>query len=501
MGYYFKKPTFLDIFPMFRYNALNKILRSVSMKRRILTGLICGIFAFLLCSCSQPTGDIEPSDTGNFTTETPLTAAEKYANACKVIDEAQHLLLTYSFSETRNVNGAAYTKSATGTATYQNIRQDSMTAVVEETLKYGTYENTYEELYCDKSAYALVGDCIFSAPLSASAFVDRQIPAVLIDGALYGSIVAESAEAGTLFAFSQPAELERWLSPGESAALVTASGSAMLDSNGSLAESSYRATYLYQGVEYVYDVTVKVSVPKALDLSGRHPTHFEETTPISDIRIPKLLMQIVGDVYSSETLSCEAKESIYSEAISMSQDRQGIYELSGTGAALNAKMAYTFTLSDYRGDVSISTQEHLYQNGEFTVSLNGGEPSLQPQISPQTVRQSCEDAVLSALFAAKYIQSATLQEEDGFYRLELSGNGTFVSDMMVGVTQFLNIDLESLCDSALTNEAAGYVVLNSATGLPTAMGLSLDRQHIINTVPYQLTYRLEHAIILSGMAQ
>lgn len=486
---------------MFRYNALNKILRSVSMKHRTLAGLIWAVLALLLCSCAHSPGDTLPSSTGNFTTEVPLTAREQYANVCKAIGEAEHLLLTYNVSEVRNVNGAAYTKSASGTATYQNIHQDSMTAVVEETLKYGTYENTYEEFYCDKSAYALVGNCVFSAPLSVSAFVDRQIPAVLMDGALYESIVAEPSEAGTLLTFSQPMGLERWLSPGETATLVTASGTAMLDSGGNLTQGAYRVTYLYQGVEYVYDVAVKVSTPKALDLSGRHPTHFQDTVPISDIRIPKLLMQVVGDVYSSETLFCDAKESIYSEAISVSQDRLGAYELSGTGGALKAKMTYTITLSDYRGDVSATTQEHLYQDGEFTLSLNGGEPTVQPQISPQTVRQSCEDAILSALFATKYIQSATLQEDAGHYRLELSGNDTFITDMMVGVTQFLNVDLESLCDSALTNEAIGYVVIDSTTGLPTAMGLSLNRQHIINTVPYQLTYRLDHTIVLSGMAQ
>ena len=485
---------------MFRYNALNKILRSVSMKHRTLAGLICAVFTLLLCSCAHTPGDTLPSSSPP-TTEIPLTAAEQYANACKAIGEAEHLLLTYNVSEVRNVNGAAYTKSASGTATYQNIHQDSMTAVVEETLKYSTYENTYEEFYCDKSAYVLVGNCIFSTDLTVSAFVDRQIPAVLMNGALYESIVAEPLETGTLLTFSQPTGLERWLSPGETATLVTASGTATLDSDGNLTQGAYHATYLYQGVEYVYDITVKVSLPKALDLSGRHPAHFQETIPISDIRIPKLLMQVVGDVYSSETLSCGAKESIYSEAISVSQDRLGNYELSGTGAALNAKMAYTFTLSDYRGDVSTSTQEYLYQNGEFTVSLNGGEPSLQPQISPQTVRQSCEDAILSALFATKYIRSATLQEEDGHYRLELFGNDTFIADMMVGITQFLNVDLESLCDSALTNEATGYVVLDSTTGLPTAMGLSLNRQHIVNTVPYQLTYRLEHTIVLSGMEE
>lgn len=471
------------------------------MKHRTLAGLFCAILALLLCSCSHTPGETLPDSTGNSTTEIPLTAAEQYANACSVIAEAEHLLLTYNVSEVRNVNGASYTKSTTGTATYQNIYQDSMTAVVEETLKYGAYENTYEELYCDKSAYVLVGNCIFSTPLATSAFVDRQIPAVLMDGALYESIIAEPSEAGTLFTFSLPTGLERWLSPGETATLVTASGTATLDSGGNLNQSAYRATYLYQGVEYVYDITVKVSVPKALDLSGRHPTHFQDTAPISDIRIPKLLMQVVGDVYSSETLSCNAKESIYSEAISVSQDRLGAYELSGTGGALKAKMTYAITLSDYRGNVSATTQEHLYQDGKFTVSLNGGEPSVQPQISPQAVRQSCEDAVLSALFATKYIQSATLWEEDGYYHLELSGNETFVSDMMVGITQFLNVDLESLCDSALTNEATGYVMIDSTTGLPTAMGLFLNRQHIINTIPYQLTYRLEHTVVLSGIEQ
>lgn len=499
MGF-FTNATFLDIFPMFRYNSLNKILRSVSMKHRAFVGLICGLLALFLCNCSHTPGE-SPSHTSDPTTETPLTAAQQYANACRAIDEAEHLLLTYNMSEVRKVNGAPYTKSASGTATYQNIHQASMTAVVEENLKYGTYENTYEEFYCEQSAYVLVSNCVFSTPLTVSAFVDRQIPAVLMAEELYGSIVAEPGETGTLLTFSQPTKLESWLSPGETATLVSASGIATLDFNGALTQSSYRAVYQYRGVEYVYDITVKVTVPKALDLSGRHPTHFEDSASISDIRIPKLLMQVVGDVYSSETLSCDAVESIYSDAIPVSQDRLGHYEVSGTGATLSAKMVHTITLSDYRGDVSTTTQEHLYQNGAFTASINGGEPTIQPQISPQVVRQSCEDAILSSLFATKYIQSATLQEDDTYYRLTLSGNDTFTSDMMVGITHFLKIDLDKQCDSATTSDAAGHVVINTATGLPTAMGLFLNRWHTINAVPYQLTYRLDHTIVLSGMEQ
>ena len=470
------------------------------MKHRTLAGLICAILTLLLCSCGHTPGETPPSSS-DLTTEVELTVAQQYANACRSIGEAEHLLLAYSVSEVRSVNGAPYTKNTSGTATYQNIHQNSMTAIVEETLKYGTYENTYEEFYCENAAYVLVSNSIFSTPLTVSAFVNRQLPAVLMDEALYASIVAEPGETGTLLIFSQPTKLESWLSPGETATLISASGTATLDFNGALTQSSYQAVYQYRGVEYVYDITVKVTLPKALDLSGRHPAHFQDTAPISDIRIPKLLMQVVGDVYSSETLSCDAIESIYSDAIPVSQDRLGHYELSGTGTTLNAKMAHTITLSDYRGDVSTTTQEHLYQNGEFTVSVNGGEPSIQPQISPQTVRESCEDTILSALFATKYIHSATLQEDAGHYRLELSGNDTFVSDMMVGITQFLKVDLDKQSDSALTGEAAGYVVINSTTGLPTAMGLSLNRQHIINTVPYQLTYRLDHTIVLSGMDQ
>ena len=468
------------------------------MKHSKKLGLLYIFLMLFLWGCSHIPQETAPSS--SVTTAPPLTAVQQYTKACAAVREAENLLLNYSVSQERSVNGASYSKSISGTATFQNIRQDSMTAIVEETLTYGTYENTYEELYCNQAAYVLVDNCVFSAQLSASDFVNRQIPAILMDESLYASIVAAPSEAGTTLTFSQPIGLERWLSPGENTTFISASGTATLDSSGNLTQSSYRATYLWQDVEYVYEASVKVTVPKALDLSGRHPNHFQDASPISDIRIPKLLMQVVGDVYSSQVLSCDATEAIYSEAIPLSQNRQSLFRLSGASAALHANMEHTITLSDYRSDVSTSTQAYLFQNGQFTSSINGSAPTVQPQITAQQVRQSCEDAILSALFATKYISGATLLEDVGRYRLELSGNESFVSDLMVGITQFLTVDLDSQADTALTREAGGYVVIDMATGLPTAMGLSLHREHTVNTVPYQLTYRLEHTLLLSGMA-
>lgn len=467
------------------------------MKHPKMVGLILAILTLLLSGCGQIPEETTPSSRIPVTTETQLTAAQKYANACKVVDEASHLLLTYSVSETRNIKGAQYPKSVSGTAAYQNIHQSTMTSVVEETLKYGTYENKYKEVYCDETAYVEVSNCYFSADLTVQAFIDRQIPAILLDQGLYTSITAEPLESGTLLTFTNPVALESWLCPENTATLVSAKGTALLDSNGVLTQTTYQAEYSYLDVQYVYDVTVKVTVPKALDLSGWHPEHFENATSLSDIRVPKLLMQVVGDVYSSQSLRCEAKESIYSEAIPVSQQQLSHYQLTGNDATLSATMQYTTTLSDYRGDVSTTTQVNQFQNGVFTTSINGGTPTVQPQITSQMVRHNCEDAILSALFATKYISGASVQESPEHYRLELRGNDAFVSDFMVGITQFLKVDLDKQADSALTTEASGYVVIDRATGLPTSMGLTLNRQHTINAVPYRLNYQLEHTIALS----
>ena len=65
------------------------------------------------------------------------------------------------------------------------------------------------------------------------------------------------------------------------------------------------------------------------------------------------------------------------------------------------------------------------------------------------------------------------------------------------LSQFLQVDLDVEATDKKTVSAGAYLVIDRETGLPTEMGLNMERQHTINSVTYQLTYQLEQTVALS----
>lgn len=460
------------------------------MKRLLLPCIFGALLCIFLCACS-------PADPGVTEPQLPENPAELYASCIAPIQNANDLVLKYTVTCVRTVDQQSFTESVSGTASYSDFLKSSMTAVVEETLKYGSYERTYQELYCSEKAYASTAGNHFSGELTPKEFYARQIPALLLTEKLYTSVTYGSNPDSTEILFSEPTGLEEWLGADKEARLLAASGKVNIDQNGVLSASSYEAQYTLGQTHYAYCVNLQVTTPKSLDLSAHHSAHLDDSVPLSDLDILKLLMRTVGDVYSANTLSCQAIESIYSEAIPLSWVQTGEYLLRNESGRVSAQLEYNTTSSDYRGDFSSKTQFDHFDNGVFYSSVNGAEPQIQEGVTAQMVEQNCEDAVLSGLFAVKYLSGATLQREGSSYLITMTGNEAYVTDLMQGIAAFLQINLDTHTqEGGNTADASGYLKLDAETGLPIAMGLSLERSHVINTVNYALKYRLDHIVSL-----
>lgn len=461
--------------------------------------LICllTLAASLLVACAPAEVPVEPE----VPQEPEMTAAEQYALGRSYLDKAEHLILEYTVEEKRQVGQEQFLRSVTGKASYSDYLLPTMTAVVEETVKYGSYESAYQEVYCNEQAYALVSGSQFCKEQSVKEFAEHQIPAVLLDSTLYRSVTSQWKENVLEISFQDPVGMEKWLQVADNAIFVAAEGKAMIVSPsgtqhglGAVSESYYSVEYTVGDTKYLYSATVKHILPKALDLSGSHTEHFENAVEISDLRIPKFLMQTVGDVYTSANLSCEAFESIYSEAVPMTRIQQGKYVLREENNTLYAKMDYEIKTSDYRGVFTTNTQTDLYENGVLTTTVNDSEPTVSSDISGQIVRQSVEDTVLSGLLATKYLAGAKLTYKNNQYRLDMEGNQAFVTDLMQGISQFLQIDLSTIATNETGTKANGYLVVDAETGLPVALGLQMSRNHVNNDISYQLSYQLDHKL-------
>lgn len=455
---------------------------------------ICAIalaaLVLLLAGCARK----EPETTAPPTTTVPAPTTppeQRYAEARAAIEDAKNLVLAYTISEERVIGENRFTKNVTGEASYSNINRTQMTAIVEETQDLGVYSCQYAEAYCKGKAYAVVNDLRFSAALTSKEFVARQIPAVLITEELYETVESEPGEDTTLIRFSDPVALESWVGDGE---LISASGAAVLDSEGHLLRTEYRAEYATENVVYTLQMTVSVQAPKTLDLSAVHIAHDQESIPLTELDAPRRLVQTVADVYAAQTLRCEMTEIIDSEAIPLRYSQETVLSFRGAAETLEAETSYTVSYTDYRGEVTEKHQAEWFRDGAYTLSVDGGEPTGNSDITATAMRQYCEDTVLSGLFAMKYLKDATVQADDGTIRFTFAGNDDFCADLMLQLSGFLKVDLDAQAQSMETLTAGGYLTVDSETGLPTAMGMYFSRYHTMNSIRYKLSYSLDERL-------
>ena len=463
----------------------------MSLLKRICAALLCVGLVLMLFGCAPATQEEGP------TTE-PLTLCERYDAAAQALQNAENLILRYTAKLTRTVGNDPFVQTVTGNASYAQNRDASMTAIVEENLRYGSYEVDYEEIYCGGSAYVQFDGKCFGTQLSADAFLNRQIPAVLAQSSLYAQVEEVPNEDGISLIFREPKAAESWAAVPAGAAVQEAWAMVTLDSSDVLTASSYYIRYLLGQTQYTYEVTVQAAAPKVLDLTGRHPEHFPNSVPLEDLNVPKLLLKAVGDIYSAEHMSCQAQEKTYSEAIPVTYIQESSFFVSGWGDSLSAEAVYKMTMSDYREEVSVTTQTDRFQAGKFTTERNGEAPQENPAVTAQLMRQYCEDAILSAVLAPKYLAMAQSETADGVQKLTFQGNTAFVTDLMTNIGQFLQVDLGAQAQSSALEKAEGYLHLDEETGLPVAMGLKLSCRHTINGVVYSLTYDLVQTLDLVG---
>ena len=447
--------------------------------------LILCILACLLVGCHQEVPETTPP-----VTEPPIAPLEQYNQARLPVDQSENLILSYSIAETRTVGANTLPRTVTGTASYSKVGKKDMMAVVEESLRYGTYTTTYTEAYCDRLAYAVVNGCYFSSDMKVDAFLDRQIPAVLITGDLYGAVTREYTGNTILLTFSQPKSLESWVTA-EKASLISATGTATLDTAGNLMQTGYHAEYQVGDVSYILDLSVRVTTPKNLDLSAKHPAHDADCVSLKSLDALKHLLQAAGDVYAAQTITSQLEETILSDAIPLTYVQTSQMSLSGFDTGLLFHAQYNATLSDYRGEVTSKTQVDKFENDLFTSQVNDGEPKPQTWVTAKQMRRQAEDKLLSSLMAVKYLAGATLTDEGDTIRLAFEGNDDFCTDLTKTLSDFLQVDLDAAAEAVQTELAGGYLVIDKDSGLPVEMGIQMNKIHTINTVVYALTHTLQ----------
>ena len=458
----------------------------MKLRTKLTAALLCLVALLCLFGCNNTPADTEPT----------LSVAEivaSYEAICKPLAESATQQLTITSQEQRTVGGETYTEKVTGTAYYKDLGKDTFSASVDVTLLNGTYENKYSELYVNGTAYAQVMERAFSAIMTQDEFLERQIPAILLDGKLYQTVITEQVEGKTLYRFSDAAKLESWVTNCDSATLSSAEGVATVDENGVLTEMTYTAAYSCGATEYTLAVTVCPSTEPAL-VEYAAPA---ESTPLTFLDAPRLLIKAAGDIYTSKAITGSYSEHLYSQAAAIDRTQSAQIDIWGEGDSFMAATSYIASLTNYTNTATVNTQKETFRDGSYSYSTNGGEP-VNSDVTAEQMRSYCEQTILSAFFTIDSLSGAELADTGDFYYITFKGTDAAATRLCSSIYSILGVDLDGYAESFTTKDISGYMTIDKHTGLPTAAGMSMERSHMISNVAYSLTFRLDQSVNLSS---
>lgn len=462
------------------------------MKRKKIAIVLALCTALLLCvaGCGQKPEVTEPPTT----VPTEPSAADIYNKARAVVDAAADLKLRITAEKTTSVGGEVYSEVSDQTLHYVGLGSDSVKALLQETINYGdAYTVAYEEVCADGTVYLLMDKTYrMSAPMTPEAYLDRQVPAVLLDASLYASVEAEESSSGTTIVFSDGLAAESWAMP-EGAELVEASGTAVLSAAGELRKTTYRLTYDFGSarITEAFEVYADMETGEILV-----PEDAADYVAVQDLDAVRLSEETCGYVFQTEAVSTATVESITCEAAAVIRNQSTQLDLYCVDEML-AKVGIDISLMDYGTGRSDSySQEELYRNGTYTISVNGGEPTEQSGVTDSIIRDYCDSDLMSHMIAFDYWQDATVEDLGSLYLVECTFTEQMALDLCDNVCQILFEDpdfLDNYADDYTTTEITGYFAVDKYTSLPTAAGYAYAGSHTIEGQSYALTLQSDQS--------
>lgn len=464
--------------------------------RKIMAVLLSILLMLSLAACNTEPQEETTAPTETTAAPTEPDALDLYENACAVLNSQNNVVIRFDYSHERSVSGESYLEHSTGSAYYMNLQEGDLEALVSEEISFSGYETAYIRSYLNGTAYCRANNCSYTCDLTAEEFVAQQMPFVLLDAALYGSVERTVNEDGTyILSFTQPIGAETWAA-GEEAQLKSAYGSATFSSADVMTGASYHVEYTVGNVVNTLEVTYEIEMPTFINFSSYQPVYPEECPTVSDLAIPRMMLQVVGDLYATANITASYTDVLYSAAFAAIRSQTGSFDTWGDGEDFMCTMDTQVTVTDYAGTSTANSQSITFQDGVYSYSTNGGEIQESDGVTAEQVRINCEDAILSSLFEFDHIQSATLTDNGDFLCIKFNGSETYTESLCDSIYAMFSMDLDAYADSYTTESSGGYLYINKYTGLPTAIGMYLERTHTIAGAAYTLNYQLDQAMEL-----
>ncbi len=468
----------------------------MAYKRRAFAALLC--FAVLLCTGCQ--SEPPPATTPSTDPPTVLMAAEEalalYDSAIQTVGNAPSLAVEIRYDLERRVNGQVYTESVTGTTEYSGLDTDSPLVLSEQNLSFGSFSVSYREYFQAGIGYVSANGSTFQKEMSAEKFISRQIPAQLLTADLYDTASATMTSGVIHLSFSGAAALEHWVPTVSGATFTGGSGTVVLSADGQLLHSYYQATYLCGDIPYALKVTATPTLGEQA-LEGCLPTPETASVTLENLDVPRLILGVVGDVYTANAITAAHTNTLYSQVHSTLRQQTSRFDVYGTGVDTIAKFTHRVEVTDYTNTPMTTDEVTTYLDGKYTTVTNGGVPQAHPGITGNDVRVTCEDAILASVMTLDALAGADITADDGLISIRLTGNEQFEQKITQWIYSIFQSDLDLWADTYSSDPPVCFLYLDMNTRLLAGTETTFSRIHTSDGVPYVLTYQFSQSVTFS----
>ena len=469
----------------------------MKLKRMLSILLLC---ALVLCMAGcKKTEEIAPATTEAPTTEAPqLTAQEQYAAARAAVDNAANLSLRITEEKSTTIGGEIFLEESEQILSMTGRGTASLKILLGESMDYGdAYGAIYQETYADGMLYLLVdGAYRLAGNVDAQSYMNGLVPAVPVDASLYGSV--EFNADGTI-RFSQPAAAESWAMP-EGAAFGNASATVTLDDEGNLKQTTYNVSYDIGDSQVIRSVTVVVALDSAEILV---PSDAAKYTKVQNIEAVRMSKQAMGLLKQAKVINSAGNESISSMANGMVRNQNTMIAMDKSNE-LNAKVGTNVMLGSYMTSESQGfVQEEVYQNGMYSVAVNGGEPTQKPEVTADVILQYCATAFEAHLVGVECWKDVVVKEMDEQYLVTVTFNEEMTTRVRKYISQAMFSDenaLSLLAPNSNTVEISGTFAVDKATGLPVSASYRYAATDIMDGQEYMMLLESGQTYQIAGVS-
>ena len=427
-----------------------------------------------------------------------------YADAKADAMAMEDVKLKVTTTEKRTVGSDTFVNTSSQTILCHGLNTDHLVVKIEEDAEYSLKRVTAQYYYQDGKGYTTCAGGSFVSPLDQEGFLELFSPVALLDENLYSSVTSEPLKKGQKLTFTGADVIEDWIGADERFIPQELGGTAVLNEDGSLKETSYSMIYTIGGVSTDFSSTVKVQAlekEEIPDLTSMLARLNSEALEIPTLILPALIEQAKGSLEASQALSAQMQHISVSAAGNLTSTLMTGLETWGKGNDFSCKISSNNTLADFEGNSDNAIFDETYIDGLYTFTMKGGEPETDPNVDADALQYAISKDLTYYIAPLANIKSMTAKATNTNLLISYDMNeerGEFLSES-VSSSLFDDPDLlNNAASDYRTDSVSGYLSLDLITGLPVAISSAYTGTHTIDGTEYTLADTVNQTIHLGS---